>query len=398
MTGYKPFADITILDLTQSIAGPFSTQMLGTLGADVVKVEPPNGDAFRDLLDGAMFASVNLGEKRSLSLDLKSESGQEAATELAKKADVVIESYRPGTVDKFNLDYETVSEYNENVVYVSLSGFGQTGPRSDWPAYDPAIQAVSGLMSTIGYEDRPPVRIGASVIDMGTGVLASYLIASALFERTSSGEGAYFDVNLFDTAVSWMGYWIAHYTATGENPTPSGTGFAGIAPNEVFEADDDKPFYLAVVNDRLWGRLCEVLDLDDLAADPRFETNGKRWENRDVLRDRLNEEFNAFDRETLTQLLAVANVPNAPLQYVNELVEEDSHVQARDLLTDSYNLMQETPVKTANTPFSVYDERPDLNDRPPRVGEHTREVLAELGYSEAEIDVMIEAGKAVSEN
>jgi crotonobetainyl-CoA:carnitine CoA-transferase CaiB-like acyl-CoA transferase len=397
MAEYKPFSDINVLDLTQSIAGPFSTQLLGTLGADVVKVEPPRGDAFRDLLDGAMFATVNLGEKRSLSLDLKSEEGQEAARSLAEEADVVIESFQPGTVEKFGLDYATVSSYNEDVVYVSLSGYGQDGPRSEWPAYDPAIQAVSGLMSTIGYQDRPPVRIGASVIDMGTGTLASFLITSALFNRKDTGEGQYFDVNLFEMAVAWMGYWIAYYTGTGETPTPSGQGFAGIAPNEVFDAGDGKPFYLAVVNDRFWKRMCSALEVEELADDPRFETNPDRWENRDELRETLRDVFEDYDRDELTQRLADANVPNAPLQYVDELVEKDSHVAARDMLTQSYNLMEEEEIKTANTPFKVNDERPDLNDRPPRVGEHTREVLAELGYSDKEIDAMIDAGAAVSD-
>jgi crotonobetainyl-CoA:carnitine CoA-transferase CaiB-like acyl-CoA transferase len=388
----QSFEEVDVLDLTQSIAGPLSTQFLGTLGANVVKVEPPGGDAFRGLLNGAMFASVNLGGKQSVCLDLTTDKGQEAAHELAAKADVVVESFRPGVVEKFDLDYKSVSETNPNVVYCSLSGFGGDGPRKEWPAYDPVIQAMSGLMSTIGYPDRPPVRIGASVIDYGTGTTAAMLIAAALHKRAHTGQGEFIDVNLFEVAVSWMGYWIAHYTGTGEIPEPSGQGFAGLAPNEVFHAAEDKPFYLSVVNNRLYKRLCKVLDRNDLLTDERFVENADRWENREVLREKLQEEFRTYDREELTTLLAEAGVPTGPLQTVDELVEEDSQVAAREILTDSHNLQTDTPVKTANPPFKTQSGRPDLGDRPPKCGEHTREVLSKLGYSDDQIDKMLDAG------
>ncbi|WP_254538494.1 CaiB/BaiF CoA transferase family protein [Halomarina litorea] len=380
----QPYEGIDVLDLTQSIAGPISTQFLGTLGANVVKVEPPGGDAFRGLLDGAMFASVNLGGKRSVSLDLKTEEGQAAAQSLAERADVVVESFRPGVVERFGLDYESVAEVNEDVVYLSLTGFGQDGPRTDWPAYDPVVQAMSGLMSTIGYQDRPPVRIGASVIDYGTGTTAAFLLASALMERERSGEGTHIDVSLFEVAVSWMGYWIAHYTGTGEVPERSGQGFAGLAPNEVFHAAGDEPFYLSVVNDRLYERLCRGLDREDLLTDERFAENADRWEHREALRAELDAEFRRHDREDLTALLAEAGVPTGPLQTVDE-VAEDPQVQARELLTDSYNLWNDVDVQTAGAPYQASGERPELGERPPARGEHTREVLEELGYSEEDV-------------
>ncbi len=385
----QPFEGIDVLDLTQSIAGPISTQFLGTLGANVVKVEPPGGDAFRGLLDGSMFASVNLGGKRSVALDLKTEDGQAAARSLAERADVVVESFRPGVVERFGLDYESVAAVNEDVVYLSLTGFGQDGPRSDWPAYDPVIQAMSGLMSTIGYQDRPPVRIGASVIDYGTGTTAAFLLASALIERERTGEGTVLDVNLFEVAVSWMGYWIAHYTGTGEVPERSGQGFAGLAPNEVFHAANDEPFYLSVVNDRLYERLCHGLDREDLLTDERFSTNPARWEHRNALRAELSAEFETYDRDDLTALLAEAGVPTGPLQTVDELAEEDPQVAARDLLTDSYNLWADTDVKTTGAPYRADGERPELGERPPTKGEHTREVLAELGYADEEIERLV---------
>jgi crotonobetainyl-CoA:carnitine CoA-transferase CaiB-like acyl-CoA transferase len=390
----QPFEEVDVLDLTQSIAGPLATQFLGTLGANVVKVEPPSGDAFRGLLDGAMFASVNLGGKRSVCLDFTTEEGREAATELAASADVIVESFRPGVVEKFGLDYESVAADNPGVVYCSLTGFGEDGPHTDWPAYDPVVQAMSGLMSTIGYQDRPPVRIGASVIDYGTGTTAAMLVAAALHERSRTGEGEFIDVNLFEVAVSWMGYWIAHYTGTGEVPSRSGQGFAGLAPNEVFEAAEEKPFYLSVVNNRLYDRLCSALDREDLRDDERFVENADRWEHRDALREELQAEFETYDRDELMVLLAEAGVPTGPLQTVDELVEDDPHVAAREMLTDSYNLWEDTPVKTANPPFKTESGRLDLGNRPPERGEHTREVLAELGYTDKQIDRMLAAGAA----
>ncbi|MFC7157133.1 CaiB/BaiF CoA transferase family protein [Halomarina halobia] len=392
----RPFEGIDVLDLTQSIAGPLATQFLGTLGANVVKVEPPGGDAFRGLLDGAMFASVNLGGKRSVCLDLTTDEGRAAAHELAATADVVVQSFRPGTVEKFGLDYDSVTESNPEVVYCSLTGFGEDGPCREWPAYDPVVQAMSGLMSTIGYPDRPPVRIGASVIDYGTGTTAAMLVAAALHERERTGRGEFIDVNLFEVAVSWMGYWIAHYTGTGEVPQPSGQGFAGLAPNEVFDAARGEPFYLSVVNNRLFGRLCTAIGREDLVTDERFVENADRWENREALRDELRAEFETYDRDELTALLAEAGVPTGPLQTVDELVEDDEHVAARGMLTDTRNLRTDAPVKTANAPFKTASGRPDLGDRPPRRGEHTREVLAELGYSAEQIDRMLEAGGAAA--
>lgn len=387
----RPFEDVDVLDLTQSIAGPVATQFLGTLGANVVKVEPPDGDAFRGLLDGAMFASVNLSNKRSVCLDLKTEDGMRTAQDLASEADVVVESFRPGVLEQFGLDYDAVSERNADVVYLSLTGFGQDGPYSEWPAYDPVIQAMSGLMSTIGYPDRPPVRIGASVIDWGTGSVAAFLIASALLDRERDGGGEYIDVNLFEVALAWMGYWIAHYSATGEVAERMGQGFTGLAPNEVFHAADGEALYMCVVNDRHYERLCTAIDREDLLTDERFESNADRWEHREVLTEELEAEFSSYDREELCELIAGAGVPIGPLRSVDELVEDDPHVDARGMLTDSHNVRQDKPVTTAAVPFRTSEGRPHLDGEPPERGEHTRAVLTELGYDEETVSRMLAA-------
>lgn len=392
----QPFTELDVLDLTQSVAGPTATQYLASLGADVVKIEPPNGDAFREVLDGAFFAAVNNGGKQSLALDLKTEQGQSIARDFAETADVIVESFRPGVLEQYGLDYESVKPANEDVVYCSITGFGQSGPRADWPAYDPIIQATSGLMSTIGYPDRPPVRIGASVIDSATGAIAAFAITAAVLDRELTGTGEYIDANLFETAVSWMGYWIAHYTGTGDVPMRSGQGFAGLAPNEVFETAGSEPFYLACANDRLFHRLCRAIDREELITDERYDDPSSRWENRDSLREELQGTFDEYERDELVEILVNAGVPAGPLQMLDEVVE-DPQVEEREFLIDTYNEWQDVDVKTAHIPFSTASGRPDIEQNPPDLGEHSRAVLREYGLNDQEISELVSEGIVVSD-
>ncbi len=387
----QPFADVDVLDLTQSIAGPACTQRLATLGADVVKIEPPGGDAFRDLIDGSMFATFNMDRKRSLAVDLKSEDGREIVQELARRADVVVESFRPGVTERFGIDYESVSADNPEVVYTSVTGFGQDGPYEDYPAYDPVVQAMSGLMSVIGYPDRPPVRIGASVIDCATGANAAFLTTAALHEVELTGEGTHIDVSLFDVAASWMGYWAAKYTETGEVATRHGTSFGGLAPNDIFHAAGGEPLYVCAVNDRLYERTVRAIDRDDLLEDPRFETNADRYEHREALTEELESTFQGYERDELVDVLTDAGVPAGPRRDVAELVDEDPHVAAREMLVDTYNLWTDEPAQAIRLPIRTTDWVPDLDGRPPELGEHTRAVLSELGYDSDDIERLLEA-------
>lgn len=386
----QPFTDIEVLDMTQSIAGPVCASMLSSMGAHVVKVEPPNGDAFREQLDGAMFAFANQGKKESIAVDFTTDEGREIATDLAERADVVIESFRPGVLEKFGLDYETVSEDNEDVIYCSISGFGQGGPYRDWPAYDPVVQAVSGLMSTIGYPDRPPVRIGASTIDCGTGANAAFMVASALFERGQTGEGEHIDISLLDVALSWTGYWITYYDSTGQTPTRAGAGLHGFAPNDIYEGSDDEQFYVSAFSDALYERVCDALGREDLAEDERFVTQDRRWDHRDELDEILAEEFAAFEREEIVERLAEAGVPTGPVRTVDE-VPDDDHVRDRNMLADTRNVVTEDDSVTARLPLRTADGPISEVAEPPRLGEHAREVLAGLGYDEGEIEAILDS-------
>lgn len=388
----EPFADIDVLDLTQSIAGPVATQQLGALGANVVKVEPPGGDDFRGNLSGSMFASFNLGDKRSLCVDLRTDDGRGVVQELAAEADVLVESFRPGVLEKFGLDYESVREDNPDVVYCSITGFGHSGPYSDRPAYDPVLQAMSGLISTTGYPDQPPVRTGASVVDCGTGMTAAFAITAGLLERFRTGEGDHLQVSLFEVAVSWMAYWLANYSTTGATPSRSQPGgFAGMSPYGVFEAGDGEQLYMSVVNDEQFRRLCEALDRPALADDERFHGSDDRWSNRETLYEVISERFGEYERDGLVERLVEAGVPAGPVNEVDD-VAADPHLEERQMLTEVENLTTGEPIRTAGVPIVTTDGRPDAGKRPPTLGEHTRAVLAELGYSSKQIDRMIDAG------
>lgn len=385
----QPLEGIDVLDFTQSFAGPICTQAMSVLGANVVKVEPPEGDAFRPLIDGSMFASCNRG-KQSISLDLKSEEGRMIAYDLAVEADVVVESFRPGIMDRFGLGYENLKTENEEVVYCSITGFGQDGPYEQYPAYDPIAQAMSGLMSVTGETDGDPVRLGTSAIDYTTGLTGTMLVMGGLMQRGIDGSGEYIDVSLFDVATAWMSYWVSHYTSTDEVPKRSGAGLYGFAPYGIFEAGDGQPFYLATASEKLYRRLCRTLDREDLLTDDRFKTDKNRWKNRDVLRTEFESTFGEYDRRELVELLTDAGVPVGPLRYVDELVDEDPHVAHRDLFVETYNQWLETECLTTRMPFRFEDGPLEPASPPPEHGQHSRDVLRNCGYDEEQIEKLLQ--------
>lgn len=391
----RPLEGVDVVDFTQVIAGPVCTQLLAGFGAHVVKVEPPTGDKARNN-QGTTFTSFNTG-KESIGVDMKNAEGERIVQELVERADVVVENFRPGVMRKFELDYETVRSKNEDVVYCSISGFGQEGPYTDRPAFDPIVQAMSGVEANTGYPDRLPVRIGTTPIDIGTGTMGALSIVAALHERDRTGEGKYVDVSLFDIAIQLMGSWVAKYSQTGSVPTRAGSAVDGSAPNEIYRTGDDGLVHICVNSDELFDRLCDAIAREDLREDDRFSDGERRWENREELREELERSFGEYPVGDLVETLTDAGVPAGPVQRIDEVVDDDPHVEDRRLLAETVNPTTDSEIQVPALPIVIDEERIETPSSPPKLGEHSRTVLSDLGYAEEEIDELFRA-EVVSES
>jgi formyl-CoA transferase/CoA:oxalate CoA-transferase len=378
---FRPLQGIRVVDLTSSLAGPTCTEILGGLGADVVKVEHPGrGDEARawgpGFFDGGsvMFFAANRS-KRSLALDFKDARGKQALLRLVDRADVFVQSMRHGAAQRHGLGDASLRARNEGLVTCSIGAFGTSGPLAAEPGYDPLMQAFAGIVSITGEPDRPGVRVGTSLVDIGTGVWAALGIVAALHERASTGRGRHVDVALFDTALSLVGYQLTAALRSGVAPGRFGTAFPLIAPYEVF-ATADGELMVAAANDGLFRLLCERVGAPELADDPRFATNPDRLAHRDELLPPLRERL---ARETSAHWLqALSGIPVAPVQ---NLVEVGAHPQTR-----AGGMLQPVgEMETVAAPLQVDGARLEHRLPPPRLGEHSREVLAELGYAEEDI-------------
>ena len=381
--GDGPLKKIPVLDVSQVMAGPFCCMMLGDMGADVIKVEPPDGgDQTRRAMGFKLKGDDSLGflnmnrNKRSITLDLKSDAGREAFYALARTADVIVENYRPGTMKKLGIDYDTIRAINPGIIYASISGFGQTGPWADRPGFDLIAQAATGVMSITGHPGGPPAKSGVPVTDIGCSLFALYAILSAYIGRQATGEGQYIDASLYEAGLAFAIWDICEYWGTGRVPERIGTANRMAAPYQAVRASDGY-FVFGANNDRLYKRLCESIDRPDLLTHPDYVTNALRIANRDALIAALEETFAALTRDQCVERLLAAGIPAGPINDYAEVLNSE-HAAARAAVMEIEHPVERHvrsigfPVKLSGTPQQV--RRP-----PPLLGEHTAEILAELG-------------------
>lgn len=380
----QPLDGLTVLDASRVLVGPFCTMQLGDLGADVIKVERPDGgDQTRGWHpptygeESAYYVSINRN-KRSVTLNLASEDGREVFRDLASEADVLVENFRVGKMEEWGLDYSTLKERNPDLVYCSLSGYGEWGPQKDRPAYDIMMQAEGGMMSITGEENGPPVRVGVAIADIGAGMYATQAILAALLYRELGDSGGQkIDVSLLDGQVAWMSYMASNYFATGDPPGRMGSKHPTIAPYQAFETTDGY-VVVATASENLWPKFCRALDREDLIDDERFAVNADRVENRSELDQILDDEFAQYSTAEAVARMEEAGVPASRVRDMEE-VFENPQVRARN--------MQQTvehptigQMKMAGSPMHFSQTPTAIERHPPLLGEHTEEILHEFGY------------------
>jgi CoA:oxalate CoA-transferase len=381
-----PLAGVRVLDLTRVLAGPFCTMLLADLGAEVVKIERPGGDdarhygPFLPSGESAYFAGINRG-KKSIVLDLKQQADRSTFLRLVDRADVVVENYRPGTMEAFDLGSELLRERNPRLIYTSVSGFGRTGPYCRRPAYDLVVQALSGLMSITGHDAEHPARVGTSVSDIFAGIFSALAITASLARRGRTERGADLDLAMLDCTVAVLENAVSRYVVTGETPRPLGTRHPSITPFQVFRAADG-PLVVAAGNDALWRRLCEVLEMPQLADDPLLQTNVLRTENHTRVQAAIEEALAKRPvAEWLTQFEATG-IPTAPIHDIAQVLD-DPQLAARGMwhtLVDHDG----THLVSPGSPVTLDGARPPLASTWPRLGEHQASVLRDwLGTQES---------------
>jgi crotonobetainyl-CoA:carnitine CoA-transferase CaiB-like acyl-CoA transferase len=389
VTAAGPLAGLTVLDFTRVLSGPYCTMLLADMGARVIKIEQPGrGDDTRAWgppflgAESAYFLSVNRN-KESLALDLKAPAARDVLDRLLDRADVIVENFRPGAMARLGLDYPTVHASHPAIVYASISGFGQTGPRRSEPGYDAVMQAEGGLMSITGDSDGPPYRLGVAISDIVSGMFAFQGISMALYARTQTGTGQLVDVGMLDATTALLTYQSGNYFATGESPRRLGNRHPTIAPYETFAASDGD-FVIAVGNDALWRAFCRASGLDTLGEDPRFATNPQRVQDYAALKPLLVERLRTRTRAEWIAALNAAGVPCGAVRDVGEVLA-DPQLAAREMVQQVEHATL-GPIRVTGVPVKLSDTPGAVRSAPPTLGQHTESVLGELGFSREEID------------
>lgn len=397
-TDEQPLEDITVLDASRVLAGPFATMQLGDLGADIIKIERPGvGDqtrgwkppTYRDSEESAYYLSINRN-KRSITLDLSSETGQSIFRRIAAEADVVVENFRPGKMEEWGLGYEDLKRDNPGLIYAKITGYGEWGPDRDRPAYDIIMQAEGGLMSITGEEGGDPVRVGVAIADLGAGHYTVQGILSALLYREldEEGRGQKVDVSLLDGQAAWMSYMAAYYFATGAPPGRMGSKHPTIAPYQAFETRDGH-VVIAVASEHIWPRFCRAIEREDLIDDERFATNEDRVDHRGQLDSLLEAEFGQYETAAILARLSEYDVPASPVRDM-EAVFENPQILARNMKTaiDDHPHIENLELPGSPMHFSM---TPTTDPRhPPTLGEDTEAILTEYGYTSDQVETFEE--------
>jgi crotonobetainyl-CoA:carnitine CoA-transferase CaiB-like acyl-CoA transferase len=389
---------LTAIDLTQNVAGPFCAQLLGDFGAAVIKVERPgvgdDGRTFAPEWDGESTAFLaHNRNKKSVAIDLNHPRGLEIVRRLVAKADFFVHSMRIASVESRGLTYEQLSALNPALIYGSISAFGEQGPLRELPGYDPLGQAYSGIMSVTGHPGSPPTRVLVPIIDMGSGLWLFMGLLAAVIERNKTGKGSIVAASLLETGVAWTNLLMTNYMATGKVPEKAGSASPSLAPYEAFETAD-RPILIAAGNDRLFAKLCEALGLEGLDRDPRFISNSRRTENRAELRRLIEEHTRRRTAGECVELMRKAGVPCSKINSLDE-VYADEQVAAVGMLKAAPPGFRIPGFKFMDLAVSINGEKAAVRSMPPRVGEHTDEILRWAGYSAADI-ASLKAAKATA--
>ncbi len=386
----KPLSGIRVLDLTRALAGPYCTMMLGDMGAEVIKVESPDGgDDSRAWAppyigpESAYYLSCNKN-KKSITLNLKSEAAKKVLTDLIEASDIVVENFRPGVMAKMGFPYETLRGINPKIIFCSITGFGMKGPDAQKPGFDLISQGMSGFMSFTGEVGGGPVKVGVAISDINSGMFAAYGILAALYHRERTGEGQMVTTSLFETMLAQLTFQAGRFFATGESPKPEGNRHPLIAPYESFPCQDGY-INIAAANDGLFSSMCSAIGLAELAKDPRFANNGLRVKNRQALIAIIESKTKTYKLNDLQRVLDQAGIPNGPIWSVGQALTSEQALaleMVKEIEHPTCGRIKVTgiPVKLSQTPVTV--ELP-----PPTLGQHTQEILSGvLGYTQAEIE------------
>ena len=383
----QPLDDLLVLDLTRALSGPYCTLMLADMGARVIKIETPDGgDDTRGWGppfvhgESSYFLGINRN-KESLTLNLKHPDGQEVFRRLVGRADVLVENFRPGTMDRLGFGYETVRALNDRLIYAAISGFGQDGPYRERVAYDLILQGIGGLMGTTGEEGGPPVKVGVAVTDIAAGMFAAYGILAALRARDRVGRGQLVDASMLDSQVAWLTYQAGYYFATGENPRRLGSAHPSLVPYQAFRTRDGY-LNVAVGSEAIWARFVLAVGTPHLGDDPRFATNPDRVRHREILLPLLEPIFGTKTTLEWSRILEAAGVPAGPIYLLSDLFD-DPQVRHRHMVVEMTH-PKAGRIKQTGIPLKLSETPGRLASPPPLLGEHTDRILSELGFSDAQ--------------